>query len=145
MTELSFASALKRSGVETPCKACQGWGRRWYSHGSTWRGGVGTCSFEQDVCDICWGSGDAGKPFEDRRKLEESCRERLRTATLYDWLRRDFAPVGSLDDEARWMLGELLAFLGKLERRRKPAPTFWQVQHIDMMMGALRRLIGDEK
>ena len=44
---------LSKRGVEDPCKRCSGFGAYAYSHGATWRGGMGTTSFQHDVCDVC--------------------------------------------------------------------------------------------
>ena len=55
-------------GVDTPCQRCHGRGCYAYSHSATWRGGMGTTSSEWDVCDLCWGTGDAHRKGEDLRK-----------------------------------------------------------------------------
>lgn len=74
----------RRRGVRNPCSKCSGWGVRWYSSGSTWRGGMGTASCALDVCDCCWGSGDADAPWpswaEEMARVERGATERLDAA-----------------------------------------------------------------
>lgn len=50
---------LEMRGIETPCAQCGGTGTRSYANSSTWRGGAGGQSITHDVCDACWGTGDA--------------------------------------------------------------------------------------
>jgi len=57
-------------GVRSPCPKCTGAGRRGYPGGQTWRGGMGTTLVTWDVCDGCWGSGDADAPGVDLRAME---------------------------------------------------------------------------
>lgn len=67
-------SFLEARGV-TPkeaCKKCRGLGVATYGSTSTWRGGVGGQMMCQDVCDMCWGSGNNSKPWVNLRKLKES-------------------------------------------------------------------------
>lgn len=68
----ALALAQRMRGVVDPCPLCQGLGWRMYSSGSTWRGGMGTASFAHDVCDVCWGSGDAARPVADLRAMESA-------------------------------------------------------------------------
>lgn len=56
-------------GVTVPCKVCFGSGRRSYANSATWRGGGGGQMMTDDVCDACWGSGDAERPGMDLRAL----------------------------------------------------------------------------
>lgn len=60
---------LEWRGVVTPCAVCSGSGRRGYANTSTWRGGSGGQMLTDDVCDSCWGSGDAERPGANLRKL----------------------------------------------------------------------------
>lgn len=57
-------------GIEDPCKTCGGSGTRAYGSTSTWHGGVGGQMITNGVCDKCWGSGDAHRPWPSRRKME---------------------------------------------------------------------------
>lgn len=58
-------------GVVDPCARCRGWGVRWYGNTSTWRGGMGGARMTRDVCDACWGSGDASCPWPSRHEERE--------------------------------------------------------------------------
>lgn len=54
------------------CATCHGLGVRVYGATSTWRGGVGGSTITTDVCDHCWGSGDAHRHWQSWRQLEEN-------------------------------------------------------------------------
>lgn len=58
-------------GVDTPCRGCGGAGTRSYGSTATWRGGVGGQSMTSDVCDRCWGTGDADRHGTNLRELNE--------------------------------------------------------------------------
>lgn len=49
------------------CKRCYGAGTTVYGSTSTWRGGIGGQAMTADVCDQCWGSGLADKPWPSHR------------------------------------------------------------------------------
>lgn len=140
-----FATALKRSGVDTPCQKCHGLGRHIYSHGSTWRGGVGTCGGVWDICDACWGSGDATQPFEDRRAIEAEWKEQLAKASLENWLGRGvMAHFYATHEDAQWVAREVIQFLDSLDRRRKnPVPVMAQGL-VEVLKESLQRLIGEK-
>lgn len=53
--------------LETACKRCRGAGVRAYGSTATWRGGVGGQAITSDVCDGCWGSGDANNRWPSHR------------------------------------------------------------------------------
>ena len=53
----------------TPCEPCHGLGVRVYGSTATWRGGAGGMAITSDVCDRCWGSGNADRPWPSHRKL----------------------------------------------------------------------------
>jgi len=72
--EKFFADFLKVRGVEKACTGCNGTGAKSYPDTSTWRGDGGGQSFEIDVCDECWGSGDV-KPWPSHREFFEMKRE----------------------------------------------------------------------
>jgi len=69
-------------GVDVACATCGGTGYRGYGDTSTWRGGIGGQALSTDVCDVCWGSGDAHRTWTDLRKLKAP-----RTVTR-EWLER---------------------------------------------------------
>ena len=60
---------INREGGDTPCKVCGGSGVRAYGNTATWRGGIGGQMITSDICDRCWGSGNAEKPWQNLRRL----------------------------------------------------------------------------
>lgn len=52
---------------DTPCPKCRGLGVRAYGTTATWRGGIGGAAITSDVCDACWGSGSADRPWRSWR------------------------------------------------------------------------------
>jgi hypothetical protein len=68
------ATFLMLRGVETPCAGCGGYGVKMYASTATWRGGIGGQAITRDVCDRCWGTGDAHRKGTDLRKLESAFR-----------------------------------------------------------------------
>lgn len=74
------ALANRLGGVA--CGRCCGAGEYMYSSGATWRGGVGTCSFQDDVCDLCWGTGRTDKKGADLRALEGAVEEAKKQNTV---------------------------------------------------------------
>ena len=60
---------IDREGGDMPCKACGGAGVRAYGNTTTWRGGIGGQMITSDICDKCWGSGNAEKPWQNLRRL----------------------------------------------------------------------------
>lgn len=54
------------------CGACMGLGIRSYSSTATWRSGCGGQAITPGVCDQCWGSGSADRPWPSHRMLEAS-------------------------------------------------------------------------
>jgi len=55
--------------VRVACARCGGSGVRLYATGATWRGGAAGQVATPDVCNLCWGSGDAARPGADLREL----------------------------------------------------------------------------
>lgn len=62
--------------LDDVCKPCGGSGMQTYANTSTWRGGIGGNAMRTAVCDQCWGSGDASKPWPSWREREAQ-REQL--------------------------------------------------------------------
>ena len=61
---------IDRLAGEEPCTECGGSGIRVYGSTATWRGGIGGQAITHDVCDRCWGSGRADKPWTNLRKKQ---------------------------------------------------------------------------
>ena len=68
------ARCLEWRGVEVACAACGGTGQRSYGSTATWRGGCGGQAITQDVCDRCWGTGDANRHGANLRELTARAR-----------------------------------------------------------------------
>jgi hypothetical protein len=66
--------ALEWRGIEDPCPHCGGSGVQTYGSTATWRRGIGGQALTQDVCDQCWGSGDAHRKGVDQRQMESALR-----------------------------------------------------------------------
>lgn len=60
---------IDRGDGDEPCKRCSGSGIAAYGSASTWRGGISGQVITSDVCDKCWGSGNAEHPWVNLRKL----------------------------------------------------------------------------
>jgi hypothetical protein len=60
---------------ERCCSECRGSGIKTYGTSATWRGGSGGMTITTDVCNTCWGNGDAHRPWPSHREIE-----RLRAA-----------------------------------------------------------------
>jgi len=123
MSKEDYQSILDRRGVKNPCPLCKGLGVRSYSSGALWeRGVVSTASFAQGVCDVCWGSGDANRPWEDLRALDEERRLKERVGRL-----EDFALRAGIRLSASIAAFEQLADeIEKMSRRRKPPAPWWE-------------------
>lgn len=60
---------IDRERGDVPCTRCGGSGVSAYGDSSTWRGGIGGQVITWDVCDQCWGSGRADRPWTNLRTL----------------------------------------------------------------------------
>jgi hypothetical protein len=116
-TEELRAQFLLWRGVRTPCNRCGGSGVRGYANGATWRGGAGVSVVTRDVCDLCWGSGDADRPFENRKAREDAVKTEVerRAADLFTRA----CGVGFIRDR-RPGSGELAGELERMSKGRKP-------------------------
>lgn len=133
---------LKERNVGTPCSACHGMGVKWYSSGATWHGGMGTASCEKDVCDTCWGSGDAEKHWLD---LRENAKERSRweASQVVAWF-KDRVGFAS-DTILRRSFDELDRVLDKETRRRKLPEGLKEMEYgwaVGALRSALRKMRG---
>jgi len=57
---------------DKPCPDCAGFGVKGYANTSTWKHGAGGCVMTSDICDKCWGSGNANKPWLNLKTLNRS-------------------------------------------------------------------------
>lgn len=103
-------------GIETPCTVCDGWGVRAYGSTATWRGGVGGQQITSGVCDSCWGSGDAYKPWVNWKRWEDEKR-RFVAWKCMQWLEHRLGRDG-----LRESLEALREHLLKEGFRRRRAP-----------------------
>jgi len=136
--EEAVRTLLRRRGVNTPCPACEGPGTRWYSSGATWRGGMGTASFATDVCDVCWGTGDAQRHGVNLRELE-AARDAWEDTEAVQYFARS---LGIRFTGAKERLEELAKLCEKQARKRNigTADPFWYVQGWEMTAAVLRRI-----
>lgn len=51
------------------CERCSGSGVICYGSTATWRGGIGGAAMTNDVCNLCWGSGWANRPWINLKKV----------------------------------------------------------------------------
>jgi len=130
-------------GVRDPCEKCRGSGAVMYGSTSTWRGGVGGAAMTRNVCDVCWGSGDKHKVWEDLRAWRDRDQEMSREQA-FKYLKSAFgATLSSLRKD-------LLIFadiIDKETRRRKlPEGTdeFWYKRNAEVFSRSIRRLCGEE-
>jgi hypothetical protein len=128
---------LRWRGVEVPCLRCLGSGVRCYASTSTWQGGMGGASLTKDVCDHCWGSGDAFDHWTDLRKLRDS-----RETEIQNRVRSWFADqLGTELTTFQPALREVLIEVEKLTRKRKR--SFWFYRAAEVFTQTVRRLLGD--
>lgn len=130
---------LRSRGVVIPCEKCRGAGVHSYSSGATWRGGAGTASFEWDVCDRCWGSGDEHRHGLDLRELTAQ-RAKWEEDQVHDYLQQRLGiGLGGM----RRRVNELADFCGIQSRRRKipeKESAFWWSHNWTELASILRKL-----
>lgn len=51
------------------CARCGGSGCIVYGSTATWRGGIGGQAMTDDVCNQCWGSGNARRPWKNLKRV----------------------------------------------------------------------------
>lgn len=96
---------------------------------------MGGCAITGDVCDTCWGSGDANRPWTNLRELRDTERDRIAKAAgklLADSL-------GVELERTKPAIGHLCDVLDKQARRRKP-PTgddFWSHRYWEIVCSGL--------
>ena len=114
------------------CERCKGQGTRPYGNSSGWRGGAGVSPCEDDVCDLCWGTGRSDIAGVDLRELEGRA-ERLENehgrAASAEWLA---ARLGTDLDVVRVLLPPLADRLRKLR-----GVEFWTARLCERLADAL--------
>lgn len=68
-SEYPRAWMLSARGVDVACERCAGLGVYMYSDSTTWSHGAGGQGSPTDVCDVCWGTGDAHRKGVDLAAL----------------------------------------------------------------------------
>lgn len=135
---------MRVTGDGVPCTLCNGRGVRLYGSTATWRGGMGGAAMTWDQCDMCWGSGDMGRPWPSIRELEAK-RSDWEADQCAKWLSR------SAGCELRTFRSSLSAVVDVIERegRRRKAPPgqdpFWYFRAAEAMASVLRRLLSDKE
>ncbi len=136
---------LRRRGVQDPCDKCKGLGSYQYSSGATWRGGMGTCAFQWDICSTCWGTGDKYRIGTDIRKLEEQRKNWEEDQCLAYLAQR----LGCGIDRIAKRVGQLSAMCLKEANRRKlpeGEEPFWWAHEWQALGNILKKLSGvDDK
>ena len=134
-------------GVDVPCRACGGAGARVYPSGSTWRGGMGAAAMTRGVCDVCWGSGEEGHPWENLREARDTMLAQVEQRARELLARSVGADIASI----RPAILEVCKVLDREARRRKP-PTgvdFWGRRNWELvtegLASALRRMVKERE
>lgn len=99
---------------------------------------MGTASFTTDVCDVCWGSGDAHRCGVNLRELE-AARDAWEDTQAVQYFARS---LGIRLTGAKERLEELAKLCEKQARKRSgpSAGEFWYVQGWEMTAAVLRRI-----
>ncbi len=130
-------------GVRDPCDRCKGSGQLMYGSTSTWRGGMGGAAMTRDVCDICWGSGDKHRTWQDLRAWRDRDTEMSRKQA-FEYLQSVF---GTRYESIRSSLLHFADIIEKETRRRKlPEGTneFDYKRSAEVFSRAIRRLCGEK-
>lgn len=144
MTADSLKHFLRLRGVHTPCEKCRGLGVYHYSSGATWRGGMGTCAFQWDICDQCWSTGDKHRIGTDIRKLEEQ-RKNWEENQVLEYLARR---LGTGLNRIPLRILDLAKFCEKQANRRKipdGESEFWWSHEWHMLGRLLKKLVKKDE
>lgn len=124
---------LRYRGVETPCGSCSGLGVRMYSNGATWRGGMGTANMPLDICDACWGSGDADRHWLNLRTLEADIDARAHALAERRWAELLSVNAMATVRESVEIMAKALETLS-----RKRNTSFWGARACEYVASVLR-------
>lgn len=138
-----YARMLEYRGVDEPCLKCAGSGVRVYGSTATWRGGIGGQAVTQDVCDHCWGTGDAHRKGADLRRITAE-RQAWEAEQCAEWLARRSGAKLSM------MRAHLLLLADVVERearKRKPVGVepggvYWYARSAESLAATIRELAG---
>jgi HEAT repeat protein len=99
---------------------------------------MGTTKSERDICDTCWGTGDADRHGLDLRKLkaDEDVRVAERAAEL---LAR---AVGASLDNCRPAIAYLIGVIDKVSNKRGAPAAPYLPELAQALANTLRRAIG---
>lgn len=117
------------------CERCHGKGTRPYGNSSGWRGGAGVSPCEDDVCDLCWGTGRSDLMGVDLRELEgraQRLEDEHGRAASAEWMA---ARLGVELDVVRRLLPPLAARLRNLR-----GVEFWTARLCERMADALEEM-----
>lgn len=133
-TQAALDQVLRIRGVEVACETCHGLGVRGYGSTATWRGGQGGARPQKDVCDACWGTGDAHRHGVNLRKMAEEERARVAEAALH--LFADKAGIAL--ETMRPAVHELAKELDALSRKSRVTRPPWFGMLCELMAKTLR-------
>lgn len=136
----------RRIGYDkTPCSECSGLGIKMYGSTATWRGGIGGQMITDDVCDRCWGSGDADMPWPSWRKSDAELGDALKAARgdkLFQELEHRYMTVCADLDRLR---SENETLQERLKTAREAADEIaWEVRGIPYVAGLGKLLDATE-
>lgn len=123
-----YKAILDYRGIINPCKKCSGFGECTYGSTATWRGGIGGQSCTSDVCDKCWGSGNADRPWTNIREVEKRRKNWEESQCLEYLAQRSGANLGRIKN--RFL--QLSEMCLKESRKRKipegESPFWWSME-----------------
>jgi hypothetical protein len=120
------------------CKTCAGNGWRWYSNTSTWRRGMGGCAMTRDLCDSCWGSGDANQSWTNLQDWRDNDDQRIHEQAL----KLLAEAAGATFIVCQPAATEIVKELRKLARGRKARPQWFQ-NMCDALANRIEQAIGE--
>lgn len=133
---MTLEDHLRWRGIEQACQKCGGAGSRTYGSTATWRGGIGGAAMTDDVCDKCWGSGDANKSWTNLRTLDADLDKKVAARAV------SFFTGFTSIESYRPAMEALILELRKLARGRKERPrdfhtvTTYLADHLEQAISA---------
>lgn len=142
-TEECYRWALAWRDVEEPCQACGGSGRRLYGSTATWHGGIGGAAMTWDVCDRCWGTGDARRKGADLRAMT-AARRAWEAEQCAKWLGDRIG--ASLSTMRPLLLAVATALQAETRKRKAPGGVelFWYQRAVETVIAAVTELAGKD-